>query len=275
MSLYDLLFNLHDNATHRHNSIFTSTLVLPGLNVYEGSRIDDPEKVKGRDFVFRAQGRDLNGANFELASLPKVDFTGAQLRGAWLFHVQLQGARLDGAASRRVVARSKATCDRSFARASVAHRRRALSTDVALILAVRLPNSPGQWLPVWRGNGFKDEPWNDEAFQHLRQMMESLPPGAVRDQGLDRIGRLDCANPDPTLASCNSSGPPPPEATLWRKSLEDARVDDAAYAKALAWVLKPLVCSGGDAAANVLRGLPARDRLAAACPEAPRSSISS
>ena len=33
---------------------FSNTLVLPGLNVYEGLGIDDPKKAKWRDFVFRA-----------------------------------------------------------------------------------------------------------------------------------------------------------------------------------------------------------------------------
>jgi cytochrome c biogenesis protein CcdA len=57
VSLHDLLFNLPvDHTSRRRNSIFSSTLVLPGLNIYEGLKIDDPEKVKGRDFVFRARG---------------------------------------------------------------------------------------------------------------------------------------------------------------------------------------------------------------------------
>ena len=85
---------------------FSSALVLPGLNIYEGVGIDDPEKVKWRDFVFLARGRDLRGAIFDLASLLKVDFNGdlrdaslngAQLQGASLGAAQLQGASLGGA----------------------------------------------------------------------------------------------------------------------------------------------------------------------------------
>ena len=68
-----------------------------GLNVYEGLDIDDPEKVKWRDFIFRARGRDLKGANFDFANLPKVDFTGAHLQGASLDGAELQGASLDDA----------------------------------------------------------------------------------------------------------------------------------------------------------------------------------
>ncbi len=94
-SLHDRIFNSEVNDTTRRRWLpFSSTLVLPGLNVYEGLGIDDPEKIKGRDFVFRARGRDLKGAIFDLASLPKVDFTGAQLQGAFLYEAQLQGAFL-------------------------------------------------------------------------------------------------------------------------------------------------------------------------------------
>ena len=77
----------------------------------------------------------------------------------------------------------------------------------------------------------------------------------MRDIALDRIRRLDCADPDPTLASCDSSVDPPPEAVAWQKALEAASVDDEAYAVALAKTLKDLVCSGGDDAIYVVRGI--------------------
>ena len=53
VSLHDLLFNLPvDDTTRRRSSVFSSTLVLPGLNVYEGLGIDDPKKAEWRDYVF-------------------------------------------------------------------------------------------------------------------------------------------------------------------------------------------------------------------------------
>jgi hypothetical protein len=95
ISLGDLIFDLPVNQTTRRRPLpFSSTLVLPGLNVYEGLGIDDPEKAKWHDFVFRAPGRDLKGAVFDFAGLPRVDFTGAQLQGASFFGAQLQGASL-------------------------------------------------------------------------------------------------------------------------------------------------------------------------------------
>ena len=349
MSLHDLLFDLPvDDTTRRRKSPFSSTLVLTGLNVYEGLGIDDPEKAKWRDYVFHARGRDLKGAIFFGANLTKVDFEGAELQGAmiesaqligaslrfaqlqgadlaaaqlmgaslesaqlqgaelgWaqlqgalldraqlqgapLNNAQLQGAVLDwaqlqgtslydaqlqGASLVRAQLQGAALQQASFQatdlsqallwRTNRAADSRWTASPVELS-AVRLPDSREQWLPSWRDNKLprrdeKDEvhPWNDKTYQDLRKMVEALPPGRLHDQALDRIRSLDCANPDPTLSSCdpNSSVSPPAEAAKWQKALQDARADDSDYPKALAAELKALVCSGGGNAAYVLRGL--------------------
>ena len=94
VTVHNALFSAEpDQVTHRRWP-FSNTLVLPGLNVYEGLGIDDPTKATWRDFVFRPRGRDLRGAIFTFASLPRVDFTGAHLEGARLSHAQLQGVSL-------------------------------------------------------------------------------------------------------------------------------------------------------------------------------------
>ncbi len=395
VSLHEWVFNSTvDQVTRRRWLPLSSTLVLAGLNVYEGLKIDDPEKVKARDFVFRARGRDLKGAIFDLATLPKVDFEGAQLQGAslksaqlhgaslksaqlqgaslfeaWLqgaslegahlrgaflsgaslqgasldgaqlqgAHVQatqLQGASLDGAqlqgaflvgaslqgaslyeaqlqgallagahlqgasldsaslqgASLADVQLQGASLKDAQLQGASLHKAGVEATDlsnaflwrtnraahstseIAEPAAVRLPDTPDLWRPVWRDDQGKVQPWTDKAYQDLREM-ESLPPGHLRDRALELIGSLDCAGPDKTLASCDPDPAfdPPPEAAAWRKALESARVDDAAYAKALAVVLKTLVCSGGDDAAYVVRGLLRQydGRLTATGPEAP------
>jgi hypothetical protein len=107
----------------------------------------------------------------------------------------------------------------------------------------------------------------------LHQAIKALPPGHLRDEALEAIQRLDCSNPDKTVASCNPSIPIPPEAAAWRKSLEDATVDEATFAKTLALVLKMLVCSGDENAGYVLRGLssmvPTVNRILAIGSEAP------
>jgi uncharacterized protein YjbI with pentapeptide repeats len=97
VTVHDMLFSREPNPETHRRFPFSNTLVLPGLNVYEGLGIDDPQKVKWRDFVFRPRGRDLRGAIFSFAILPRVDFTGAKLQGAQLDSAQLQGAMLDHA----------------------------------------------------------------------------------------------------------------------------------------------------------------------------------
>jgi Pentapeptide repeats (8 copies) len=88
VSLHDWLFSATADLTTYRRLSFSSRLVLLSLNVYEGLGIDE-DKLKGREFVFRARGRDLRGATFFLASLPKVDFWGADLRGADLVSADL------------------------------------------------------------------------------------------------------------------------------------------------------------------------------------------
>jgi uncharacterized protein YjbI with pentapeptide repeats len=390
VSVHDLVFNSPiDDVSRRRWLPFSSTLVLSGLNIYEALKIDDPDKVKGRDYIFRASGRDLSGAIFDFATLPKVDFKGtdlqnagfqqaqlqgdsfdrANLRGARFFGAQLQNASLSGAqlqsarldaaqlqgsvltfahlqgasldlahlqgalldsadlegaslrdaqlqgATLTFAQLQGATLDAAWLKGAVlnsAHlegasmdlaklsgaslqgaqlqgasllRADLVATDLstaflwradfgatskhgaAALVALKLPSASDQWLPVWMKSGNEVQPWSNDGYQDLRESMQLIPAGPMRDLALDRIRRLDCANPDSTLASCS----PQVEDTSQQKSLEDARVDDSTYAKYLAAVLKDLVCNGvdnggfyfkgrmppmiGDGAIYVLRGL--------------------
>jgi uncharacterized protein YjbI with pentapeptide repeats len=98
VSFHDWLFNSKfDPKTGGRWLPVSSTLVLTGLNIYEGLGMDGPDKAKWREYVFRARGRDLRGAIFNFAILPKVDFEFAQLQGASLDVAQLQGASLGSA----------------------------------------------------------------------------------------------------------------------------------------------------------------------------------
>ena len=138
-----------------------------------------------------------------------------------------------------------------------------------------LLDTPWTWGPFWgddkfgrqHSNGLRQ--WNDMGYQTVRQAVELAPPGALRDQALDRIRGLDCSEPDPTLAPCDRSLPQPPIATAWQAALKKISVDKVAYAKALAAELKTLVCSGGDQTNYVLRGLIANERLRAVHSQAP------
>ena len=403
MSVHDWLFHSRmDDTTHRRRLPLSSTLVLPDLNVYEALKIDDPEKTKWRDYVFRARGRDLKGAIFSLATLPKVDFDGAQLQGAALVRsnfqgaslkdaqlqgaflaeadlrgasldraqlqgahlggarlqgahlgdaqlqgahlggaqlqgarlgdaqlqgaslddaqlqgaaldsaqlqgasldgaqlqgasldgAQLQGASLDGAqlqgASLDGVQLQGAALDSAQLQGasldsaqlqgvslpdavlevtdlSDARLWRANSpTPPSKVSALGMPSGDDTWQPEWEDQDGNPQPWDDKAYQDLREQMESLPANELRDQAVERISRLDCANPNPTLASCEPNAPAPPEAIAWRKTLEAASVEKKVYAEALAKTLRGLVCSGGDDAIHVVRGEGFQGRLKAA-----------
>jgi hypothetical protein len=79
----------------------------------------------------------------------------------------------------------------------------------------------------------------------------------MRDYALQRIERLDCCgNPDKTLASCDPAAAPPPDVLKSQKKLAArARVEDEAYARALAKELQNLVCATDVNAIYILRGL--------------------
>jgi len=206
------------------------------------------------------EGAQLQGARLDDAQLQGATLEGAGLLGASLNRAQLQGAsllraRLLGASLDQAVLEAADLSDASLWRIYGL-------THFATVAAIRM--SGESWLPLWKSliSAF-DRRWNDKEYHDLRTTIESLPPGELRDEALKRIESLDCRTPDKTLASCDPSAPPPPEAVTWRKALEAARVDEEAYAEALAKALKELVCSGDDAI-YVVRGAGFQERLKAA-----------
>jgi uncharacterized protein YjbI with pentapeptide repeats len=371
-SLHDWAFDLpFDPATGRRRSLLSNTLVLPDLNIYDGLKIDDPEKIKWRKFVFVASRRDLRGAVFDGAVLPRVDFTGADLRGASLWHAQVQSASFDFAQLQGALLRGAHLQGATFQTAQLqgaslelAHLQGALlvaaqlqgaslddanlegalldlaelqgaslygtelqgaslenaqlegsSLELAHLQAtdlwdaflwrsnrssappgfeqskapqlgsVRFSKGSDIWLPLWQDLmskkssfnfetayptlrqamdypalllGSDSEPvllWNENTYQDLLSALKSIPSGILRDLAMDRIRSLDCGEIDKTLASCETSAPLPPEASAWRKSIEEAGVEYLPYTKALAAVAKTTICSGDDASLDVLRGM--------------------
>jgi uncharacterized protein YjbI with pentapeptide repeats len=343
-----------DGTTRRRVLPLSNTLVLTGFNIYEGLNIDDPDKLKGRDFIFRARGRNLRGAIFDFAVLPKVDFTGTELEGASLPNVQLQGASLDHAQLQGALLLEARLQGASLIRAQLqgaslssaklqgaaltgawlegaglwGAQLQGVSLDLARLKSAVLLNAQLQgaslagtqlegaslveahlqgatlelatleatdlsgaylwrtnrktssskvtatrmsgdesWRPIWgivAGYGYvylSPRPWDDKAYRELRTMIEAVTPGSPRDNALVYVSDLDCADPNPSLASCDPNVLPPPEATAWREAVEAARVDDQSYFKSLARVLKDLICSGDDNAIYVLRGFAFQDRL--------------
>ena len=86
-----------DDITRHRKSLFSNTLVLPGFDVYEALKIDDPTKDKWKAHSIDLRGRHLEQSIFDLANLPNVDLSGAYLEGASLAGTQLRGALLNSA----------------------------------------------------------------------------------------------------------------------------------------------------------------------------------
>lgn len=107
------------------------------------------------------------------------------------------------------------------------------------------------WGPFWRDTvGSVQLPWDDTAYQNLQRTIEAVPAGAEHDLALALIGRLDCDNPDKTLAPCQNAQPPSASVAGFH-----AAANDKDYRKALAGRLKSIVCTGYDDSIFVLRGI--------------------
>jgi uncharacterized protein YjbI with pentapeptide repeats len=102
VSLHQLVFSGSidingDPARRRRTSLSSNTLVLPGFDIYEALKIDDPEKVEGKPYLISLRGRHLEGAILDGATLKKTDLTGAFMKDASLVDARLEGASLRGA----------------------------------------------------------------------------------------------------------------------------------------------------------------------------------
>ncbi|MGH6834804.1 MAG: pentapeptide repeat-containing protein [Methylocella sp.] len=96
VSIHELLFAGPVNpSTRRRDSLFSNTLVLPGFNLYEALKIDDPKKLAWKEHLFDLRARHLEQAVLTFADLTKADLFGAQLQGATLNSAELQGASLE------------------------------------------------------------------------------------------------------------------------------------------------------------------------------------
>jgi uncharacterized protein YjbI with pentapeptide repeats len=285
---------------------------LQGANLLfaklQGASLDSAQLQGSLLQAANLQGARINNANLQGASLNNAMLQGAslwnaELQGATLFAANLQGASLEGADLRGAFLENAqlqgATLQEAVLRAtdlkdSLLWRTNSAPPSFLAPAANRLPDAAKSWGPLfWATSSSERRPWNDESYGELRKTLDSLPMNEQRIEALKRIQRLDCANPDATLTFCDPAGPPSPEADTWRSSLEESRVGDDAYFRALASELRTAVCvgfvrggmfTGGrgmrlldyafiDDAVFVLRGLMASNlgssRLADAGPETP------
>ena len=221
----------------------------------QGASLDEAQ-LQGASLVgAQLQGASLFGAQLQGASLDDAQLQGAslddaQLQGASLDGAQLQGASLDECAAPGRVAR------RCAAPGRVARRRGSLACATEQFRSERslrptgIPGLEPERLPESRGR------------------MRPMPGCASRSSGRSRkvrtvtrpsngwrssIARGEVG--DTALASCDPAADPPDTVKEWKKMIEAAKVDQGAYAKALAAILGGLVCSNEPDRIYVLRGL--------------------
>ncbi|MGJ0621342.1 MAG: pentapeptide repeat-containing protein [Methylocystis sp.] len=184
------------------------------------------------------EGADLQVASLEMANLEAVSFNGVNLQGASFDGAQLQGVDFDGAKVKGVLFEN-AYLWRTFNS----------MLDVEEIKSIRLKKA--KWEPL-HGTG---EAWSNQAYGKLREMIAALPKGELRDAALERVARLDCRLTDDNYTSCNRNTKIPSKAKEWRKFLESAQVEDAAYAKNLADHIRKLICGKDANAIYILRSI--------------------
>jgi Pentapeptide repeats (8 copies) len=177
-------------------------LVLPGFNLYEALKIDDPKKLAWKEHYFDLRGRHLEQAVLNGADLTKADLYGAQLQGASLFAARLQGASFVGIAI-KASDFSSALLWRTLWRTD--WWQAPMPTKIGVVLR------DATWTPVRRMEvGFDLIPWNAKAYADLRLSMNSIPEGNLRDAALERIEILDW----PTRTRLWPHAIPPPRRRL-------------------------------------------------------------
>ena len=154
----------HHHAVPVRKLPFSSTLVLTGLNVYEGLGIGDPEKAKWHDFVFSARGRELKGRDFRFRHLIESGFRRRRSSGRITQLCAAPGDVARGSAASGRVALPRATSGRVAQRA-VASRRVAprgaelwgASLDSAQLQGAELQSAQlqGASLRKWGGGGWR------------------------------------------------------------------------------------------------------------------------
>jgi uncharacterized protein YjbI with pentapeptide repeats len=218
----------------------------------QGASLDKAELQSASLNYAQLQGASLDGAQLQGASLDKAELQGAsldfaQLQGASLEKAKLQGASLTGAFLWRAQLNDSV-----------------VENIVAPVKNIVAPAGQLQNRAPEYGVSFaaKPEAWTGASYAALRQSIEqSVPQGDMRNAALLRVAILDCARKGDTLASCDASTEPPDRVKKWQKMIEDASVDQATYAKALAAILGDLVCSNEPDEIEVLRGLLGSDRF--------------
>jgi uncharacterized protein YjbI with pentapeptide repeats len=280
VSVSEWVFNPRiDPTSHRPRWPLSSTLALVDFNIYEGLNIDDPDKVKAREFVFRAAGRDLKGAIFNFARLSKVDFHGTQLQGASLYGARLEGALLDSAQLQGASLGSAHLEGASLYKTHLedAHLDGAglqgAYVDFGYLERASLVGAELQ------GASLVYADLQHAIFDSAQLQGASLVNAELQGASLDGAWLLGTSLASANLQGASLRGPrlqgtslagaklqgtnpippplPPSEVAAWKAAWKKALDPgaDATYQTALAAALKDLVCSGDNHAIEILRGI--------------------
>jgi hypothetical protein len=99
VSTHDLLSAGEVNRiTRRRDSLFSNTLVLPGFNLYEALKIEDPKKLAWKEHSFDLRARaQLQGASLLGATIAATDFSDSALWHVLWSETELGLIKLEGA----------------------------------------------------------------------------------------------------------------------------------------------------------------------------------
>ena len=208
------------------------------------------------------QGANLDRANLQAATLARANLAGPQwsklsyraprsksgdLRGANLNSAGLEGASLDYADLRVALLDSAQLQGASLQRT----RLNAVDLSGAYLWRIKYTVAAGE-NPTIKLTSPNFLPLSGDATYAIRTAIAAFPRSELRDMALERLRRLDCANPP----SCDGAQTLPPMAAKSQKPLESVLADDATYAKAAAMELKGLVCAkNSESTPYVLAGL--------------------
>jgi uncharacterized protein YjbI with pentapeptide repeats len=236
------------------------------LSHLQGAIVEQAQ-LEGASFVgAEGQGADfgnaqLQAARLDGANLQGASFAGAQLQGTTLIDAQLQAAdfdvaKLEGSSLVLAQLQGASFAFTVFEATNLLHAflwrssggtpaASPLINTAAKVISVRLIDDAALWSPVFLAHG-KVQPWNSASYAGLISEIKSVPSDALRDEVLNRIKRLDCADAGPEQFPCSQPLQVPSETDFWRAALKSGQVDNMSFAKQMSAILKTLICKETD-----------------------------
>ncbi len=192
-----------------------NTLQLEEFNIFEALKLEDQNKLGGRDFTIRLRERRLEGANLSHAKLGKADLREAKLQGATLNDAELQGATLNDAELQG------ATLDNS--------KLQGATLDGAQLQGATLKDAELQ------GATLKDARLQGATFDIAQLQGATLTGAQLQGATLDGALLQGATLWGAELQGATLTGAQLQGATLWGAQLQGATLDDAELQGATLW----------------------------------------